>query len=444
MKRRHLLQTLGTVGTVSLAGCAVRNAPSDTPTETTGPVNSTPAPTPTPLSEYAGRFATIVNLADRGADPTGERSIVDLLRTNAGDDTLLYLPAGTYLMDEILTVREFTNLGIVGDGARIVPEVGSDSILFDLGRAGRASDLLMEGLTFDISEPGTGPRPLSLKVGGESLIRDVSVVGTQDAGWGMVRIDVPDPDGVTTVERMRLPDGSTVSAFTAGIYAGSEHRGELRFVDCTVVGFANNGLYAQPDEGSVVVEGGYFANCGIASLRVGDNSVVRGAHVRCDRAPPDFQNMRGLRLREGDNVLVEDCLIEMLEVTDSDGGLVLAPWLEAATVRNTTIRVDADNIAGIVAKPPHSPPVEESSIVFENVRVEGSAATGTAVQILGRDNCRLENVQVVQPGAARNGILFKDTTGAVLTNASISVGGQSIVSDNSTVEVLTPTDTAGP
>ncbi|NIR34699.1 MAG: hypothetical protein GWN73_01325, partial [Actinobacteria bacterium] len=72
----------------------------------------------------------------------------------------------------------------------------------------------------------------------------------------------------------------------------------------------------------------------------GSNSTVRGVHVRCDAEPEGFGNMRGIRLREGTNVLVEHCLVEMLDVVGSDGAVVLAPWLEEATVRDTNIVID--------------------------------------------------------------------------------------------------------
>jgi len=76
-------------------------------------------------------------------------------------------------------------------------------------------------------------------------------------------------------------------------------RGEIRFVDCHVAGFPDNGLYASPAPGVVTVSGGRYANNGIANVRVSDGSEVRGVHVICDEARDGVQNMRGIRLREG-------------------------------------------------------------------------------------------------------------------------------------------------
>lgn len=81
---------------------------------------------------------------------------------DAGDDTALYLPHGTYLMDDVTELFEFTNLGIVGDSATIVPPDGYDSVLFDVGRPGTATDFLIQDIEFDMRASDTGARALSL------------------------------------------------------------------------------------------------------------------------------------------------------------------------------------------------------------------------------------------------------------------------------------------
>ncbi|NIS32005.1 MAG: hypothetical protein GWN73_01330, partial [Actinobacteria bacterium] len=77
---------------------------------------------------------------------------------------------------------------------------------------------------------------------GDFTIRDVSVIGNQDDGWGMMRLDVTDPDGVGLVERMRLPDGAAIETNSTGCLVGDEHRGQITFRDCHIAGFADNGL----------------------------------------------------------------------------------------------------------------------------------------------------------------------------------------------------------
>ena len=385
-------------------------------------------------------------MAAAGADRTGGEDILDLLEAHAGDDTLLYFPEGRYLMADTLHHREFENFGIVGNRAVIVPERGYGGVLFDLGRPDRATDCLVEGLSFDFRAPDTGPRPLSVLAGGEVVVRDLSVTGLQDDGWGMLRIDITDSDSTGLVERLHLPDGSAANTNSTGCLVGDDHRGEVHFVDCHIAGFSDNGLYADPRQGAVRVTGGYFANCNVSSLRVGDNSIVRGAHVHSNRAPEGFGNMRGLRLRHGNNVLIENCSIDMHRVTGSDGALVLEDELEAATIRNVTILVNADGIEAIRAKSPDSGIDESGPCVFDGISINGTASGGPTIQVADRLGCEFKNIYIRQNGANRDGFDFSDSQARV-EDAYIDVTGRPIVTDEESniqqISVNFPTPVTG-
>jgi hypothetical protein len=443
---------LGLVGGASaLTGCSVRDdrvgderperGAGDQPSDVRDPER--PKPSQPQRPPYAEQYGAVVDLREVGADRRARRSIVPLLHEHAGDDTLLYLPPGRYLVDETVQIFEFDHLGIVGPKATIVPPDGSHQVLFDIGRPGRASGFRMEGIEFDITAPDTGPRPLSVLSGGNVLLRDISVVGRQDAGWGMVRVDVTDPNGLGRVERLHVPDGSTADTRSAGCLVGDHHRGTVEFVDCHIAGFSDNGLYADPQRGRVHVKSGYFANCAVASLRVGDNSVVRGAHVRCDSAPDGFENMRGIRLRHGSNVLVEDCLVEMFDVSTSDGGITLAHELESATVRNTVVKIDTDDIPAVQVKDPPQGEQFDTPIRFEGLTVLGTAGIAAAVQVYQRRNCRFDGIHLQQTGDDRDGFLFQGVTDATLRDAYIDVSGRPVVSNRSAVEKVNVVTSSG-
>jgi len=255
---------------------------------------------------YADEYGTVVDVvADAGADPTGEESIHDALESAVGDDTLLYFPAGRYLMEDLWTVPQFEHLGIVGADATIVPPQGYFGYLFVLGLPDRtASDLLFEGLDFDFTASDTAPRPVQAQVDDGLLVRDVSVTGL----GGTARFDVTAPNGEGVVTGLQMPDGGR-EPNPVGILVGPANRGRLRFEDCHVEGFQGNGLYASPSNGPVEVVGGLYANNGIASVRVSSPATVRDVTVRCDEAPAEFRNMRGIRLRHGEDVLVENCTV---------------------------------------------------------------------------------------------------------------------------------------
>jgi hypothetical protein len=439
MDRRGLLSSLCVGGAVLLGGCSgLRQGTRGKPgLDDEEDQEQDPAPSPTPGPPYADRFDRVVDVTQSGADRSGGESIVPLVKEELRDDTLLYFPEGEYLIDDRIHRLEFSNIALVGRDATFVPEPGLDAVMFDLGRANRASDILLDGLTFDFTASDTGPRPINVQAGGRVVVRDVSVRGTQDTGDGMMRFDVTHPEGIGVVERLRLPDGSTRDVDSAGCLVGDNHRGQIQFFDCHIEGFSNNGLYAEPERGSVQVHGGYFANCRIASLRVGSNSYVSGAHVRCDRSPDDFGNMRGLRLRQGRNILVEDTLIEMVNVSGSEGGLVLAPWLEEATIRNTIIRVEFDGISAIRMKgPADASGFPGGGVRFEDISIVGAAAGGAAVNVTRRDGVQFEGVLVEQSGANRDGFVFDQTNGATVSDATIRVTGEPIVRRNSTVRTV--------
>jgi len=352
------------------------------------------------------------------------------------DDTLLYLPSGHYLMDETVTHFEFENLGILGDNAIIVPAEGFNSVFFDLGRPEQATGLLFEGVTFDFNAPDAGSRPLSALVDDDLVVRDLVVTGTQGGGRAMLRVDVSHEDGTGLVERTRLLDGAETETNATGCLVGDTNRGHIQFVNCEMEGFPDNGLYADPEEGSVEVIGGYYANCDVSCIRVGNDSVVRGARVRCDKAPSGYGNMRGIRLTHAEGALVEDCVIELLDVGGSDGAIACAKTLTSATVRDTKIRVNTDDIEGVKVKYPEDAP-HDGPITFEGVEITGSAANKAAVEIQQRENCTFEGVTIDQDGENRDGIIMDGYSNATIRDCEFQVTGEPIVApEDATVNVV--------
>jgi hypothetical protein len=147
-----------------------------------------------------------------------------------------------------------------------------------------------------------------------------------------------------------------------------------------------------------------------------------------------MENMRGIRLRSGRRVVVENATIEMKQVTESDGALTMAAWLEEATVRNTTIRTDADDVPGINAK---SPADEEDSIpgiTLQGIEITGEAADGAAIAVADRSNCRFQGVCIAQDGEDRDGIQLSDSDSSTLRRSTIAVHGRPLVLENATLK----------
>ena len=452
MDRRELLGWLAGLGSTGLAGCggrprrprrtATAEGPTDPPADPIGPADD--------LQRHRSRIrsadpATVAaawgldGVADFGAlgADADDKPIDDLLERHATDGTLLYLPPGDYRIEETFTVSDGGRVGILGDGATIVPPDGFDSAVLGLGYPEPLTELFVRGLTFDYRTENTGGRPI-LGVADEKVVfRDLAVGGVADVPEDLVRLDVTSSDGVGIVDGLSLPDGSTIPGVT-GCEVGDDNHGDVSFFDCHIAGFPDNGLYADPPEGAIGVYGGDFRNNGVANVRITtpDPSVVRGVRVRCDEDDAVGENMRGIRLRGGSGHVVEDCTVEMAAVTSSDGAITFASELESATVRNCRLHVDADGVNAVRVKSPNrgaTAATRNGPFRFENLCITGSAAGGAAVDASGRDGCSFRNIQIHQSGDDRDGIVTSNVGGEIV-DAVVAVTSDALALSDSEID----------
>jgi hypothetical protein len=442
MHRRELLGWLGAAGTAAVAGCeGTRQPPSDAPEPSDSPE---PSVTPSPRQRdprtvaAAWELDSVTNLAAVGADTDGDEPIDDLLERHATDGTLLYLPPGEYRLDGTFAVGGAgKRMGLLGEGATIVPPAGFDQVLLGFGYPDSLSSVRVRGLTFDFTAENTGGRPIYAGADDLLVLQDLTVEGVADVAQDLVRIDVTTPSGKGVVDGLSLPDGSSEPGVT-GCEVGDDTHGDVTFRNCRIEGFPDNGLYADPPEGSVRVLGGFYRNNGVAGVRIttSEPSLVQGVHVRCDDADAVGQNMRGIRLRGGYDHVVEDCFVELLDLPSSDGAITIASELESATVRNCRLRVDADGVNALRVKTPNAgagQAVRRGPFTFENLRITGNAAGGAAIQASGRRNCTFRDLYIHQSGADRDGIVTTDVEGK-LVDACVYVTNRALAFSNSTIE----------
>lgn len=449
MKRRTLLR--GIAG-VSLAGAVVggvhdRRGPSTGETvvdweRRTDP--SVPNADPPPEPPVLDAFERVVDITDLGVDPAGNEAIQDTLVDAIEENTLVRLPEGTYRIDETVSVTDVERFGIYGDDATIVPPERFEDILLHVDTSDLAAGTVhVEGLHFELGRE-RGARLLHAIVSDRLVVRNVSAAGTVASGPNLVRVDVTDDDGTGLVERLDLPDGAVPRTGITGCFVGRKNAGDLTFRDCRIVGFPDNGLYAEPPAGRIVVERGFYANNGIASVRVKNGSLVRGVHVRCDESHRAFDNMRGIRLTNHDAeadtppAVVDDCLVELLDVSYSDGAIALSSQLRAGIVRNTDIRVDADGTMAIWAKSPSSvvtSGTDQPRVECEDVTIEGSAAGDAAIRVTDRDRCAFSDLCIRQTGVDRDGIDLRRSIGNTFRHGRIDVTGEPFLLDESSIDI---------
>jgi hypothetical protein len=447
MDRRGFLGRVAALGSVGVAGCTTSFSrrgprPSDAPATTGTPQRGNRqerrsrirSSDPSTVADGWG-LDEVVDLGERGASD-GE-PIDGLLERHATDGSLLYLPPGDYELEETFTLANAGRVGLLGDGATIAPPDGFTAPMLGMGYPDPLTALFVRGITFDYRAADTGGRPI-LGVAEETVVfRDLSVTGVADVSGDLVRLDVTSPQGVGVVDQLSLPDGSTVPGVT-GCEVGDNNHGDVAFYDCHIAGFPDNGLYANPPDGAVGVYGGQFRNNGVANVRItaSEPSVVRGVHVRCDETESVAENMRGIRLRGGSDHVVEDCTVEMLAVTSSDGAITVASELESATVRNCRLHVDADGVNAIRVKSPNEGAGEakrEGPFRFEDVCITGAASGGAAVDLSDRRNCSLRNVDIQQSGDDRDGIVASNVEGEIV-DSCVAVTNDALSLSNSEIE----------
>jgi len=436
--RRQLLGALAAGIAGGTAGCSFfdgNDEPTGTPHIETNRDPATGSERTGIPDRLASSYGTVVNIVEAGADHAGREPIDDVLASAIGADTLVYFPQGEYYLETKFKFTRVSDLGLVGDRALLRPPDGFSGTLFVLGSDDGDAGLRFEGIDFDFTAEETGARPLHAAVDDDLLVRNVAVLGRQDVDQDSMRFDVTDEDGTGRVENLRLPDGGDTAFSNTGVYVGEQSVGELSFVNCRIEGFPDNGLYASPATGPVHVEGGYYANNGIASVRVGGESTVRDVRVTCD-TDRDLENMRGIRLRNGGDVLVENARVDMLDVPASDGAITMAEWLTTATIRDSHIRVDADGVPAINAKPLDQEGLASISgentptVEIANVTAVGNASDNATIQVDTRNRCLFENLCVHQEGPGRNGLHLIDSEGNVVRDSVLDVTGEPIVLDN--------------
>jgi hypothetical protein len=119
----------------------------------------------------------------------------------------------------------------------------------------------------DQTAPDTGIRVIETVVEDGLEVRDITVSGEHDSGtWGPGRFAISDPDGSGLVEGFEVPDGGAWEDETpnaGNLWRGPSgivsniNRGTLRFADCVLGGFPDNGLYAAGSTGKIIVDGGF-------------------------------------------------------------------------------------------------------------------------------------------------------------------------------------------
>lgn len=348
-------------------------------------------------SRLSDSFDSVVNVADAGADTSGNRSINNVLERLRDDDRLLYFPSGTYYMDEVFRFTDFENFGLYGDGATILPADYHDNAdgqhkLFRLGThyaPGRR--LVVENFDVDFTPDDTGVRAFEAAISEDLTVRDITIKGRHDSGmWGPGRFVMRSSQGSGLVENFRAPGGGSFSAETpsagrlwrgpTGLLCNGLNLGKMTFRNCRIGGFPDNGLYAGASKGPIRVEGGLFENSNGNNVRVGSpDNRIEGATIRVNRTSPQANAHRGVRLQSAGKTVIEDTRISIdVPVRGSTPLVIMSDCEGRTTLRNSRIEQNSDVFNnGVDASP------DCGEVVLSQSTLEHNSPGGSAVLLGG-------------------------------------------------------------
>jgi hypothetical protein len=436
MERRELLKHVGVAAGAGAAGVAGivaydRFDEEELPVDDDDEDRETPRPSVP--EEYAEQFGTVIDAASSGADASGEEAINDFLDEYADDDTLLTFRPGDYRLDPTVLsgLSTFGILGVGDERPTILPtgsgcRPGEAHVAFET-----VTDFLLEDVDIDFQENGNGGS-IHLFARGDVDVRNVELAGHCPEQIALMRIDIYESEANATVENLVANDDTSNSQLT-GVYVGKHHAGSVRFQDCEISGFSDNGLYASSPgqdggaNGAVEVVGGTYTNNNIANVRLGSSeSVARGVTIDVD-SPPELDgsvNARGIRLRNRSGHVIEDCEISIGEgAGDSFGAIVFHPAAGEAEIRDTRIEIGADDVYGINAL---SADDGASGPLIEDVTIRGGAEGAYAARLAGRDGTVFRNCTIDQDGHDRGGISLVDADDCRIVDSTITTTGAPI------------------
>ncbi|WP_227379248.1 hypothetical protein [Haladaptatus halobius] len=408
----------------------------------TGAIATSSAAVGTASAEHSGyedQYNEVIDVTEVGADNSGNESITPVLEEHAADDTLLYFPEGRYYMDSQFRHTGFTNFGMVGHDAELVPasynnfDDGGDGNyrLFRLGvEDDPGTDLRVEGFTVDQTKEKTGTRVVEAEVTDGLLIRDIDIVGYHDSGtFGPLRAVVSTEDGSGLVERFKAPDGGAWTGETpsdslwrgpTGILSNEANKGTITFRNCVLGSFPDNGLYAADGSGSIQIEGGRFENSLGANVRLGGNdSYIKNATIVVNQQDDNGIAQRGLRIEGGVGYVVQN--VDFETNIDKSPAIWITSNANDVTIVNSTVTVRTDG-----PSPAISIRGSAGQTQIKQTTVDHETGGGPAIKIKEGDKpVSLEHVTVIgnAPTDGTRSAIQNYRNGSEFRNLKVDHGG---------------------
>ncbi|MFD1513820.1 right-handed parallel beta-helix repeat-containing protein [Halomarina rubra] len=384
---------------------------------------------------------------DLGMDPDGDSPIDDALDRGFDDGTLIEFPPGEYLVTRVHEFNSVDNAGMVGktgdrsDVEFVFPDGYDEQFLnVRFGQGWLFGDFTLQQT--DDTATGAG---LAFGPNRDCVLRNVEIAGfnPRNKQRGMEFV-VYDDDGEATIDRYVRTGGSAVGDYPSGTQAlliPEEHEGTIYIEDAQIENAGENGIYASRGSGDVRIEGGYFANNDIASVRIaGDGSYIKGATFVVDTDSADktgtYFNTRALWLESGSKGytggLVEDCDFTIKNAPNCDGAIRVQTTAGDVTIRNCRFRNET-RFPTIYAEEPDRIS-GDGPVTIENCSITGGASNPRrgAIELEERDGSSISSCCISMDGE-QDGVVVRSSSGVTVRRSTIDVNGEALVTPGSNV-----------
>jgi hypothetical protein len=244
------------------------------------------------LGDTASAATVYDAVDDLGWDPTGSDPVEGSLADAYGSNVTIQVPPGDYRVSSTAFLGgSASNFTLEGTGSshkdvQFVADKGFHGKFFEVW--GNAGPHTLRNFSLQQHDDTETSVSFTCIVSDGLLIEDVEHLGfTPDDGSGsagfQMAVGVENRSGTGTIRRYYNREGGQILTYPdrqAGCWVGGSHSGVLTLEDCVFIELGGSCIYGTRHNGTVRVEGGYFANNDHHDMRISNERSDKLGWVR--------------------------------------------------------------------------------------------------------------------------------------------------------------------
>lgn len=360
--------------------------------------------------------------ADLGADPSGTTSSSDALAALGGfrSPVECTVPDGEYLLNAethaLHSTSRITLRAAAGADPTLVAPADYSGTLLSL-----RGDVTLRGLELDRTASNCGPT-IDLRTASTARLVDLTLTGRDDtqATGEVLTIAATSPQATVRIDGLQSVQGAlapATGAGRAGVRLTSDSTGTVNLRGCDIREYAAAGVDASAATGTLAIHGGWYVNNNDAQIWCGTDAMLHDTVCIVDidkttwtpsEADAHYDHAAGVRiaprspLPDSETVIRKSTMaVRSGSGSQTDPAVVADDFAGGLTVADSTLEQYHDGTAAILAEAPHPDVVGDTAVTLARVRCTGTAASGPAVSVFGREESVLSECAIDTPGDRR-------------------------------------------